>query len=327
MRFLFVALFSALALWAGYWVLGQRFVEQQVGLALNGPMPGGVQLSHGGFDVAGFPSRFDLTLQSPQIRDEWTGWGWSGAFVQVFAMTWKPWHVIAALPNEQSIATPFGPVDIASARFRASLRLSPSSDAALQEAVIEVEAAQLGAAFLPDIRLETLILALRAEAAAQGEPAYRLGVNVTDLSPLVLEPKGGNLMAGHLDAVLGLSAPLDRDAGQTMPFVTRLNLRALHLDWGDVKLTGSGAVLPGATGRAEGEISMQITGWQDLPSRLADLALIQRPMVPTFTRALELIAKEQGNPDTMSLPLTFQNGWMRLGNLPIGAAPLMGQRQ
>jgi Uncharacterized protein conserved in bacteria (DUF2125) len=68
MRYLFAGLLSLLILWAGYWVVGQRLLESRIAQALATEIPAAITLSHDGFDIAGFPSRFDLTLQHPKIR-------------------------------------------------------------------------------------------------------------------------------------------------------------------------------------------------------------------------------------------------------------------
>jgi hypothetical protein len=317
-----VALFVA---WSGYWVVGQRVIEGQIGTMLTGALPRGLEIAQDGYDVAGFPNRFDLTVTAPRLYDAATGWGWQADFAQIFAMTWKPWHLIAALPNTQTIATPFGPAELQSTRFMASLRVAPSSEVRFEEAVLEVDAARVAADFLPAITAERLVLALRAEPARG--PAYRLGLQVSQLSPLLAEATGGALATGNLNAVFYTTAPMDRNAGAARPELTGIDLTQLTLDWGQVTLTGSGRLVRISDGFAEGEIAMKITGWADLPARLADFGLLRPEIAPTFVRALELIAAEQGNPAILDLPLRFKSGRSYLGPLPLGPAPILAQRQ
>jgi hypothetical protein len=174
------------------------------------------------------------------------------------------------------------------------------------------------------VTAEKLILALKHE----GTPgfAYRLGVQVTQLSPLVAAPSGGNL-TWRLDAVIHSSAALDRLAGARMPQVSGIDLKALSLDWGAVKATGAGDLVRTDEGFAEGEIALKVAGWRDLPAALADFALVRPEIVPVFVRALEVLASEQGDPKVLDLPLRFKGGLSYLGPLPIGPAPMLAQRQ
>ena len=85
MRFLAGGIFGLLMLWAGYWFVGQRMIEGRIAEELE-QLPSGVQIAQEGFNVSGFPSRFDLTVTRPQVRLA-SGWGFSAEFAQVFAMT------------------------------------------------------------------------------------------------------------------------------------------------------------------------------------------------------------------------------------------------
>ena len=112
-------------LWAGYWVVGSRAVAGGAATWFAGAADQGITASQSGISVSGFPNRFDLTVTAPHLSDPASGWGWQAPFAQVFAMTWKPWHVIAALPNSQDIIAPGQRITLASSKMRASLRVVP----------------------------------------------------------------------------------------------------------------------------------------------------------------------------------------------------------
>jgi hypothetical protein len=335
MRILVGVVLALFIAWSGYWVVGQRAIKGQIGTILAADLPEGMTFEQTDYRVAGFPNRFDLNVTAPRYLDALTGWGWSADFAQVFAMTWKPWHLIAALPHDQQIATPFGPVDLVSQRFVASLRVAPSIEVSFEEAVLEVEAARLTAAFLPPITVDKLVVALKQEPA-QG-PAYRLGVQAANLTPLIAQATGGNLTTGQLDVVFYTTVPLDRNLGapntepqsaeQGLVELTGLDLRRLSLDWGPVTVSGSGRLVRISGGFAEGEIALKVSGWQDLAARLADFGFLRPEIAPTISVALDLIAKEQGYPSILDLPLRFKSGRSYLGPLPLGLAPMLAQRQ
>ena len=94
----------------------------------------GVKAEKSKLSVAGFPNRFDMTVEGLQLADAQSGISWQAPFVQVFAMTWKPWHVIAAMPPEQVLSLPDQTLTITSTGLEASLRAKPAMDAPLAEA-------------------------------------------------------------------------------------------------------------------------------------------------------------------------------------------------
>lgn len=321
MRVLVAVLLAALALWAGYWFFGQRQIETRLAAALEQGAGGGLVLTQSGIEVAGFPSRFDLTITAPALSDPARGWGVSADFAQVLAMTWKPWHLIGVLPNSVTLRTPGGELELQSTRFLSSLTYGPSADLPFEAAIVEVDAPALLGQGGALIGAERLVLALRREARA--EPAYRLGLQILALA-------GGAQAApadARLDAVIVTTAPLDRRALETPPEIAALELSALSIDWGAIRLTGEGRIAPSALGHAEGEIALRLTGWRELPPALSAAGLLPTGLAEALRRALEGVAQDQGNPEVLALPLRFQDGLALLGGQVLGPAPRMVQRQ
>ena len=106
----------------------------------------------------------------------------SSPFVQVYAMTWKPWHVIAALPSGQVITLPDQKVTVASDSIRASVQVHPSTTLGLNEVVGEAHGcgADLGCGLDAGRRKSALASALEDVTRANG---YRLGLKVAGIAP------------------------------------------------------------------------------------------------------------------------------------------------
>ena len=90
-----------------------------------------------GVSVQGFPNRFDLTVTDLHLADPVTGFGWDAPFAQVFSMTWKPWHLIGALPNSQTVTLPDQVIELASTKLQGSLKLVPGAALALDGVVVD----------------------------------------------------------------------------------------------------------------------------------------------------------------------------------------------
>ena len=330
MRFiLWLALILGLA-WGGYWFIGSRALEQGTAAWFASSAEQGVEASNEGIDVQGFPSRFDLTVTRPRLADPFTGIGWTAPFAQVMAMTWKPWRVIAVLPLDQQIEFPGETVALTTSRMIGSLRLSPSADLTFSEAVIEGHDLALASDRGWKLDLASAVLALGRDAAEARD--YRLGIEVKNLRPdpalTRALPALGEVMGRlHLDATLNLTAVLDRNMAETRPELAGLDLRDLQLDWGALQISGKGRLSPGPDGLAQGQIDIEVKGWNLLAPLAAELGLIRPEMANSLNDGLAAMAAANGQPETLSLPLKLEGGWMNLGPIPLGPAPAMAQRQ
>ena len=112
MRKLLFLMVVLVALWSGYWFVGSNAVREGVNGFFADAATQGLVAENTGVTVAGFPNRFDLTVEGLHLADPASGAGWNAPFVQVFAMTWKPWHIIAAFPPEQEVVLPLSLIHI-----------------------------------------------------------------------------------------------------------------------------------------------------------------------------------------------------------------------
>lgn len=311
-------------LWGGYWVVGSTAVERGVAQWFDDQNARGLSASRDDISVSGFPSRLDLTITNPQLADPAAGWAWQAPFVQVLSMTWKPWHLIAALPNAQRVQVNGQKVDITSSKMAASVRVSPSTDIVLQEAVIEGHDILAASDAGWKVAATSLVLALATDTS---DPlAQRLGLRIADLVPApelaALVPElGDTISIVHLDAILVFSAALDRHMAETQPRLTGLTVSGLDVTWGSLKLQATGQVDRAADGFAKGQIDFRVANWRQIPALLVALGLVRPEMAEAIARGVEALARDGGDPDRLNLPLTFADGRMSLGPLPLGAAP------
>ena len=333
MRALLVVVLVVSGLWSGYWFVGSQAMERGATGWFAAQTGAPIEAGHQGIAVAGFPNRFDLTVTEPRLADTRAGLGWQAPFAQVFMMTWKPWHIIATLPTEQTLSLPLQDLAITSANFQASAVLVPGTDLTLDRAALAVDTLALRSSAAWDIAAATLRLGLRR--APDRVNAQEMAVEMTTVS-LPRHMTSGLATTADLpeqidlfriDSVLGLSAPLDRHAGQARPALQDFTLREGLIRWGDLVLSATGTLTPTADGRPEGRIDLRVENWRKLVPILTASEIISPQQSQTVTRALELLAVQGGNPDVLPLPVTFRDGWMSLGPLPLGPAPQLFQRQ
>jgi hypothetical protein len=333
-KLLFFILLCA-GLWSGYWYVGTSAIRQGVEEGFANAASQGLVAENSAVSVAGFPNRWDVTVDSLRLSNPTTGTTWSAPFLQVFAMTWKPWHVIAALPPEQTLTLPDQTVTVTSTDFKASVRARPSTDLPLAEARIAGAALALASDAGWTLGMGDFTFGLRAEPAL-GNAGYELGF---DLAPLTPDPRFvaavkavtiPDLPASDLpDTVeslwgsifLSFSAPLDRHLGETQPLLTRVEVNQLTFAWGQLTATAKGMIEADDQGFAAGEITVDVTNWDRLPAILVAAGAIQPEAAPTVARGMQALASQSPEPTVLSLTLKLAEGRMSFGPFPLGPAP------
>ena len=313
-------------LWGGYWFVGSSAIRTSAAQWFEATAAPGLVAANAGLSVAGFPSRFDLTVTRPHLSDPVTGWGWQAPFAQIMAMTWKPWHVIAILPQEQEIDGPGQRIALTSSKMAASLRLAPATDLTFEELVVEGHDLTARSDLGWQVGAGSAVLALRRDAAMPF--GQHLGLEARDLRPdpalaSRLPDLGAVIKTVHLDATLTLTAALDRHVARTAPTITGMNLRAFRLNWGTLLLSAQGRLEPGADGRVTGKIDIRIEDWRQIPALLVALDLVRPEMGKSLTDGLETLALAGEDPDVLNLALIFADGWTTLGPIPLGPAPML----
>lgn len=326
MRALIWIVLAAAAMWTGYWWVGAWQIESGVKAWIAQQPPGVVSASS--VEVHGIPNRFDLTVSDLVLADPARGVQVSSPFVQVYAMTWKPWHVIAALPSGQVIMTPDQKVTVGSESIRASVQVHPSTALALNELVGEAQGVKLTSDAGWSLRISSLAVSMAEDVTRAN--AYRLGLRVAEIAPdvAVLQALAATDLPDLVDEVFldghaVLTAPLDRAAAQTTPELIALEIAETRVSWGALKFSAKGMLTAGPDGLAEGEIALRVEGWKRLPPILVALGLVKPDVAPTVERMLGIVAQQGGDLEVLQIKLICKDGGMVLGPLPLGPAPRM----
>src|SRR5918999_1810133 len=88
--------------------------------------------------VTGFPNRVDAIVTGLDLADPEAGWSWAAEEFQVLSLSYRPQHVIAVLPGEQVVSTPFETVRVESERLRGSVIFKPSLRLELDHSTFEI---------------------------------------------------------------------------------------------------------------------------------------------------------------------------------------------
>jgi hypothetical protein len=335
MRKLMVLIVLLTAVWSGYWIVGSNAIRQAAEDFFANAAAQGLVAEKTALTVQGFPNRFDLQVDGLRLVDPETGTAWEAPFVQVFAMTWKPWHIIAALPPTQQVLLPDQAITLTSDGLRASVRTKPATDLPLAAVIAESGALSATSTAGWTMGAAKAVVSISADEevpnAGDAANAYVLALDVTELAP---DPKAIEKIVAEAGlpptvavikvlATATLSAPLDRFAADTNPRLTALDLSDSVITWGDLSVTAKGVITPDDQGYASGRIEVAVTNYQRLVPALVAAGAIKPEISQTVGNMLDAMAKQSGDPNLLQLPLVLEGGRVSLGPLPLGNAPLM----
>ena len=329
MRKLLFLLLTVTALWSGYWFVGSSVIRSAAEDWFTTQTGQGITAEKTGLTVAGFPNRFDLTVEGLRYADPATGFGWEAPFAQIFAMTWKPWHIIAALPPSQVITLADQKITLASTGMRASVRAGVSTNLPLAMAVVESDSFGATSTLGWSVAADRSVLSLGAAAGKAN--GYDIALDVAGLAPDAallqrLVPDGSlpaTIGVIKLRAMATMTAPLDRHAGKVKPRLVRFDLTEALVTWGEVSLTAAGSIAPDDKGLAAGRIDFTVANWRRIMPLLVASGAVKPELAKTVETMLGNLAQQSGDPEVLKLPLVMKEGWMSIGPLPLGPTPVL----
>lgn len=312
-----VALMTA---YCGYWFVGSYGVLQGARAALEQVKAGGMG-DFADVTLAGFPSRFDVTVDKPMLHSADGQVQWSAPFVQVLALSYQPNKVIVVWPHEQTVTVAGQAMTLRTDDMRASAAVEATTDLPLDHAEL---VATKGALVSPagwSVSFDDLRFATRRGAGANVHD-LGLAVDKTRTSGIALPASfAGSPADVTADATLTFDRPMDRHA--TGARVTGLSVRMARLIWGKTVIDAKGEVTIGADGVPEGRLTISAQGWRDVLTLLTQAGVIRAEIAPTVENLLAALEKASPKAGILEIPVTFASGLMSLGPLPLGPAPTL----
>ncbi len=322
MRALIVLVLLAALGWSVWWMIGSGVQEQAVRDWTKARQSEGWQVDIGSFEVKGFPNRFDTTLDTILIDSG--SWGWQGERFTLFALSYKPNHIIARWPDRHELSTPWGTVAILNDLMQASIVVEPSPDLSLSEFRLETEHATLTH---QDSATEVDAVNMAVRTMRSDPRGYEVFLRGRDimLSPAlrtqtrIADPV--TLIEFHL--ITQLDRPIDRHLpGAGLPNLTHLTIVESALDWGDIRLTMSGDLSINDRGQPEGQINIESRDIRSVLSVLTATGQVTEAQRLQWQIALQLLAPQQQD-SPLAFSVQLRDGNMFLGPIRLGPAPVL----
>lgn len=304
--------------WGGYWFAGARAMDHAVTRVLQGN-PAVSAASH---SLQGFPNRFDLTLDAPQVAQG--GLRWRAPFVQFFALSYRLNHVIAVFAQDQQFDIEGREFSLHTQDMRASLVMTPGLDLPVERVALVAEAPALRS-LNETHRADTARLASRALEGARHALVIELENAFPDPAALNAQDPHGHWPRRfdviRLEGEVALDRALDRHAlNGAPPQVIGLALTGGRLVFDGITINASGRLEPDAQGYLSGEMVLAITGWRELMRRARDAGLMPAEHDTLVTLALQSMT-DPANPERLEAPFAVRAGDILLGPVVLGSLP------
>lgn len=308
--------------WGAYWFAGARTLDR----ATEQTLANSAQLDAESHHVRGFPNRFDLTVNAPRFTAP--GLAWQSPFIQFFALTYRPNHLIAVFASDQRFDFGGEAVAVHSADMRASIVLQRDPSLTLQRSALVAEGISL-ALTSETHRADALRLASRAltperhELVLEIENAFPDNALMNMIDPPALWPRRFDIL--RMEGEIVLDRALDRHAVQGQPAaLLNLALTGGRIAWTEggntVDLRARGRLEPDDTGRLSGSMTLEVTQWRALMRRARDGGMVAPDHAALAEMALQSMI-DPDDPNRLEVTLNLRAGDILLGPVVLGSLP------
>ncbi len=325
-------------LWAGYWFVGSSALERGMESWLSDDTGRDWSSEYSALQTTGFPNRFDTTLHDLRIEDVGQSMAWSAPFLQIFALSYKPNHIIAIWPNRQTIEIGSGEIgaqvlDIKTDRMRGSVVFRPDTALTLDRSALEIAnfALQSNLGWSMSARSGQFNSSVApVQANTQDLVVQILGLRPSEKLLSRFNPQNqlpDELEALRLDASLAFDAPWDRHAIEgKRPGLTGVEIKRLQINWGELDFRATGNLGVDRAGFLEGKLDVKAQNWRGVYQLLLRMGVVQGNFIGAVEAVLQMMALETEGAQYLEAEWVFQGGRMRLGALPLGPAPRLLSR-
>ena len=322
-------LVSVLALlWAGYWFVGARATESAIISWLDARKQEGWLAEVASVQTKGFPNRFDTTLNDVRLADPNTGVAWTGPFLQILSLSYRPTQIIAVFPPTHSISSPNGTSHLTSSDFRGSLALEPDGHLGLQRFQFVVKDLNVESTASSSYNASEIRLAARR--SDNELPEYDIALEALNLAPqgaLATLAQSHDLPRDFRELKVDTTILFDREWNRSAledsrPQPVEINLKKLKAEWGDLLIQVNGEVVIDEMGVGQGLVNLQIRNWRDVLELAVDAGLVPRRLHGSVEASLGMLAGLSGNPKTIDTSISVGDGVFYIGPVTLGEAPL-----
>lgn len=325
MRILFFGVFLAAALWSTYWLIGANIQETTATKWLEKQQNAGWITKSAAIKLRGFPNRFDTIISDLQITDPDSEWTWSVPEFQLLTLSYKPNHIIAAWPNNQTISTKNENFRIENTKMHASFKFLPNTELELDQFTATIDDITITSDTGFKSHADKIILAARKTEHA--EFSYDIALDITGFTVFDEIDKIGisseEPIALKVSTTAYFNEKLARVAiGTRTHHLKKLDINDVEAMWNGIKIHAEGSLEFDAMGYPTGNLNIHLNNWRDALVTLENTGKMTSEMVRDLKFGLGLFSHfSSGDSKNINIPLTFVNKIIKFGDFTVGDAP------
>ena len=342
MRLVLLAAFAAGAIviavagYSGYWFIAAGEIGDRIDEWAEKQRAEGLEIESTGTEVAGFPTRFEVTLREPRIHDTRNGWRWAAQSLRAEASAWD-FSEVTVFPerrNSVQVLVEGGEWrDIEAAFAGGQLVVKLDDERQFKEIRLDLQGLEI-AGIWPDglARVGTLQAnGVALEDEAIGEEVLKTSIAVRDAvlpSDLARGARRDPRLPRHrrerggLDPERARHQRGDHRLARRRP--ARWSSRAFACGWGPLGVETSGTIALDGAMRPIAALTADIIGYGDVIDALIMSNLI--PLGDGFIAkvAFNMLAEkpEDGSaPVLRGVPVTAQDGTLTVATIKLAELP------
>jgi hypothetical protein len=322
-RWILSIIAAPIILWSGYWAAAAYAFEQGAHLALREAHKSGVSTQFQEISVQGYPTEFEMGVSDISVSVENT-FTWETQKAVLHTASFKPNEINLDLSETHQIDGSFGTTTITTKQAKLSVLFHPSLLIPLGKIALHAEDMAIDQADGFKANLGSVFATVTSYA--DPKEAYNLAakldnIHLGSLWP-ELPPAYQSVQALRLNSDVLFDAAWDRTAmSRGLPALQKTVLNEIRFDFGDANILATGQLIHEATFGPTGQINLIVQGWQSLFELAKSLGYVAPNLEDMFFTLLTDLAAQTDSSDTITLPLTLQNGRVSYGALTVGTLP------
>lgn len=315
-------------LWSLYWFGAGYVVRSSISGWFAVQSERGWQAEYSRIETSGFPVLHATMLHNPVLADPASGAAWRA-----------DWLVIespALWPGRQALHFPAMPqrlsyldqtVVITADDLKARLFLAPGRTLELEELALESGNWLINSDQGPLVAADSLIMAMTQSETAE---TYALELDATAFAPGLSLRRAVSSNTALPDSFETLRVEMkvtfdrawDRRALEdSRPQPRRIDLELADAHWGTLRLRAAGDLSVDEHGLPSGILTLKADNWREMLRMAQEARALSPQAAQGAERVFGMLAGLGSDPDALEVKLSFRDGLVAIGPLPLGPAP------
>lgn len=315
-------------LWSLYWFGAGYALRTGIDSWFDGRTTQGWQAEFSDIQTQGYPLRHITTLDSPALADPVSGAAWHGDWISFDSPAYWPGQQVLRFADTPHYLSYYDQTIVVQAQdLMAELYLKAGLALEIERLTLTAGRWEIEGEKGQVLAAQSLELAMVQQERPE---TYKIDVNATDFAlgagiRAMLQSSDSlpsEFQALELDMKVTFDRVWDRMSLEIQrPQPRQIDLKLAEIQWGELRLFATGDLTVDGLGIPTGDIAIKAENWRGMLQMAQASGAFPKQILDPAESVLGLLAGLGGNPNSLDIKLTFKNGSVAIGPLPIGAAP------